>query len=507
MSDILILGKYIFRNQSKEFGIKTADRRKHMYIIGKTGQGKTTFLENMIINDILNNKGLAYFDPHGDSVQKILDFIPKNRIDDVIYFNPMDINHPMGFNPLEKIQWEQRHLIALSLLSVFKKIWVDAWSARMEYILLNALLALMEIPGATMLDINRMLGDKNFRKMVVANLKDSVVKNFWLKEFEKYHQQFQVEAVAPIQNKVGQFITNPLIRNIIGQKESTFNLREILEGKKIFLANLSLGAIGEATSSLLGGLLISKLQLSAMSRVDLPEDKREDFYLYVDEFQNFATDSFVNILSEARKYGLNLIISHQYLDQIDEKIRKSIFGNIGTFIIFRLGTVDAEIFSKELNNIVTVDNLINLPAYHIYVKLLIDGEPSPPFLATTIPPAQKPDISYKEEILAINHLKYAKKRASIEKIISETFKDNINIDRSKIKTQQCTVCGKEFELYLDEEDNVCLECKNQIRGGISLKKAIEKGIVIMQPKKQTQKETIPDPLDEILKKLNEENNK
>ncbi|MFN6991546.1 MAG: hypothetical protein ACK4MM_02360, partial [Fervidobacterium sp.] len=187
--------------------------------------------------------------------------------------------------------------------------------------------------------------------------------------------------------------------------------------------------------------------------------------------------------------------------------RKSIFGNIGTFIIFRLGTVDAEIFSKELNNIVTVDNLINLPAYHIYVKLLIDSEPSPPFLATTIPPAQKPDISYKEEILAINHLKYAKKRASIEKIISETFKDNINIDRSKIKTQQCTVCGKEFELYLDEEDNVCLECKNQIRGGISLKKAIEKGIVIMQPKKQTQKETIPDPLDEILKKLNEENNK
>jgi len=494
MEKILPLGILTFRGKEKEFGIKPQDRLRHIYLIGKTGQGKTTLLENMINFDIQNKNGLAFLDPHGDCVQRILDYIPKERINDVIYFNPTDVNHPIGFNPLEKVSWEQRHLTAISLLSIFKKIWVDAWSARMEYILTNALLALLEWPKATLLDVNRLLADEKFRNLVVDNLKDEVVKAFWLQEFNKYHKQFRTEAIAPIQNKIGQFITNPLIRNIIGQEESAFDLREIMDQGKIFLANLSVGAIGEETSRLLGGLLITKFQLTAMSRVDVPEEERKDFYLYIDEFQNFATESFINILSEARKYHLSLVLAHQYLDQVPEEIIKAVFGNIGTFIVFRIGARDAEIFNQELGSLVKIEDLINLPSYYIYVKLLVDGKPTNPFLAKTLPPPPKPKISFKDEIINLNHLKYAKRRSLVEgkiaRIYTQVKKEGEPVD--------CVNCRQPF---LSQGEDICEECQEKIKVGISLKKAAEAEIVVEKKKVQNYETK---NLDEILKKLKNE---
>jgi energy-coupling factor transporter ATP-binding protein EcfA2 len=492
MEEILPLGILNFRGKEVKFGIKPRDRLRHIYIIGKTGQGKTTLLENMINFDIQNKNGLAFLDPHGDSVQRILDYIPKERIDDVIYFNPTDVNHPIAFNPLEKVSWEHRHLTAISLLSIFKKIWVDAWSARMEYILTNTLLALLEWPNSTLLDVNRLLADEKFREKVVNNLKDEVVKAFWKQEFAKYHLQFRTEAIAPIQNKIGQFITNPLIRNIIGQTESAFDLRKIMDEGKIFLANLSVGAIGEETSRLLGGLLITKFQLSAMSRVDVPEEKRKDFYLYIDEFQNFATESFINILSEARKYHLSLILAHQYLDQVPEEIIKAVFGNVGTFIVFRLGANDAEIFSKEFGYLVKIDDFVNLPSYYVYVKLLVDGKPTNPFLAQTLPPPSRPEISYKDEIINLNHLKYTRRRSLVEGRIAQIFSE---VKREGKELVYCQNCRQPF---FSSGEEICDDCQAKIQSGISLKKAIETQIIVEKKKKE---KINKNNLDDILKKL------
>jgi hypothetical protein len=492
MEEILPLGILNFRGKEVKFGIRPRDRLRHIYIIGKTGQGKTTLLENMINFDIQNKNGLAFLDPHGDSVQRILDYIPKERIDDVIYFNPTDVNHPIAFNPLEKVSWEHRHLTAISLLSIFKKIWVDAWSARMEYILTNTLLALLEWPNSTLLDVNRLLADEKFREKVVNNLKDEVVKAFWKQEFAKYHLQFRTEAIAPIQNKIGQFITNPLIRNIIGQTESAFDLRKIMDEGKIFLANLSVGAIGEETSRLLGGLLITKFQLSAMSRVDVPEEKRKDFYLYIDEFQNFATESFINILSEARKYHLSLILAHQYLDQVPEEIIKAVFGNVGTFIVFRLGANDAEIFSKEFGYLVKIDDFVNLPSYYVYVKLLVDGKPTNPFLAQTLPPPSRPEISYKDEIINLNHLKYTRRRSLVEGRIAQIFSE---VKREGKELVYCQNCRQPF---FSSGEEICDDCQAKIQSGISLKKAIETQIIVEKKKKE---KINKNNLDDILKKL------
>jgi len=494
MEKILPLGIVNFRGKEIKFGIKPEDRLRHIYIIGKTGGGKTTLLENMINFDIQQGSGFAFLDPHGDSVQRILNLIPKERIDDVIYFNPTDVNHPMGFNPLEKVAWEHRHLTALSLLSVFKKIWVDAWSARMEYILTNTLLALLEWPNSSLLDVNRLLSDDKFRKMVVSNLKDEVVKAFWEQEFSKYHLQFRTEAIAPIQNKIGQFITNPLIRNIIGQTESAFDLRKVMDEGKIFLANLSVGAIGEETSRLLGGLLVVKFQLSAMSRVDIPENERRDFYLYIDEFQNFANESFINILSEARKYRLSLTLANQYLDQVPEEISKAIFGNVGTFIVFRLGAKDAEIFSKEFNYLVNVDDFVNLPSYYVYVKLLVDGKPTDPFLALTLPPP-KTEVSFKDEIIALNHLKYAKRRSLVEGRIARIFKE------VKEEGKELILCRECRQPFLSSGEEICDDCLSKVKSGISFKKAMEREIIV---EKKKEEKIINKNIDEILKKLTNE---
>jgi len=313
-----------------------------MYMIGKSGVGKTTMMERMFIEDVQSGHGAAWFDPHGDAAEKLLSFIPAERINDVIYFNPADTDFPIGFNALENVHGEHRHLVASGIMSVFKKIWPDVWSARMEYILNNTLLALLEYPGSTLLGIMRMLAEKKYRETVVDRLEDPVVKSFWVNEFARYTDRYATEAVGAIQNKVGQFVSNPLIRNVIGQQISGLNMRSVMDEGKILIANLARGKIGEDNSNLLGAMLITKLQQAAMSRADVPEAERRDFFLYIDEFQNFSTDSFAVVLSEARKYRLSLILAHQYLEQLTDLVKAAIIGNVGTMIVFRVGAEDAE---------------------------------------------------------------------------------------------------------------------------------------------------------------------
>lgn len=404
------------------FGIKSEDRSKHVYVIGKTGMGKSTLLENMAIQDIQNGEGLAFIDPHGKTAELLLDYVPEHRIKDVIYFAPFDMENPPAFNIMEDIGPDKRHLVVAGLMSAFKKIWVDAWSARMEYILQNTLLALLEYPGATLLGINKVLSDKDYRKAVVDNISDPTVKSFWIDEFAKYTERFAAEATPAIQNKVGQFTSNPLIRNIIGQAQSTFDLREVVDQKKIMIVNLSKGLVGEGNATLLGTMLITKLYLAAMSRADVPLktlEKLPNFYLYVDEFQSFANESFVGILSEARKYKLNLTLAHQYLEQMDEEMRAAVIGNVGTMIAFRVGAFDAEILEKEFAPQFTAEDLVNLGVYQIYLKLMIDGVSSSPFSATTLPPIDPPTMSHKQAVIENSKRTFGRPRAIIEKNITE----------------------------------------------------------------------------------------
>jgi len=402
-----------YRNQNRKFGIKLDDRRRHMYVVGKTGMGKTTLLENMVLNDIYAGHGLGYVDPHGDTAEKILNYIPANRINDVVYFNPADLDYPIGFNILETIRPEQKHLVASGLMGVFKKIWPDVWSSRMEYILNNTILALLDFPGTTLLGINRLLADAEYRRRVVNNTKDPVIKAFWQTEFAAYNDKYKQEAVAPIQNKIGQFLSASVIRNIVAQVKSRINIREIMDEKKIFIMNLSKGRIGEDNSRLLGGMLITKIQLSAMERVDTPETKRPDFFLYVDEFQNFATESFANILSEARKYRLDLIMAHQYMEQLEEEVLAAVIGNVGSIITFRVGSTDAEILAKEFIPTFVEEDLINLPKFHIYLKLMIDGVASKPFSALTLSPIAIATGSM-EKVVKVSRERYAQSRDKIE---------------------------------------------------------------------------------------------
>lgn len=426
MDKILLLGKSIHHGRGKEFGIKIDDRRRHIYIIGKTGMGKTSLLENMTIQDIQEGRGVGIIDPHGEFAEKMLKFVPKSRLNDVVYFNPADLSFPVSFNVMEKTEYGNRHLIAAGLLGVFKKIWPDAWSARMEYILNNTILALLEIPGTTLLGINRMLSDKVYRDKVIQRITDPAIKFFWLQEFAHYPQKFREEAIAPIQNKVGQFISTPIIRNIVGQVKSKIDMRQIMDEGKILILNLSKGKIGEDPSRLIGALAITKIYLSAMSRVDLPEEKRRDFFLYVDEFQNFATEAFASILSEARKYRLSLVLAHQYINQLEEvtasglstKVKDSVFGNVGTIITFRVGAEDAEFLENEFMPDFTLNDLVNLPKYYVYIRLMIDGLTSRPFSAITLSPPVKPLKNYEEKIINVSRERYGTKKETIEEKIA-----------------------------------------------------------------------------------------
>ncbi len=417
-SEIAVFAQTTYRNEFKRFGIKSDDRRRHMYLIGKTGMGKSTVLENMIVGDIQAGHGVAVVDPHGDLAEKVIEYIPASRIQDVVYFNPSDINYPIAFNVVEQVEPHLRHLVASGLIGVFQKLWADSWGPRLEYILRNAILAILDFPGSTLLGVVRMLSDKSYRKKVVANIKDPVVKAFWEREFSGYADKFAAEAVSPIQNKVGQFLSSSLMRNIIGQVKSAINIREIMDDGKILIMNLSKGRIGEDNSALLGAMMITKIQLAAMSRVDVPEKERRDFYLYIDEFQNFSTDSFANILSEARKYRLNLILAHQYIEQLSEKVKPAVFGNVGTMVVFRVGAADAEELVKEFTPTFTEEDIVNLPKYEMYLKLMIDGVASSPFSAKGLPPlteAEKTDTT--EKVIEYSREKYASNRELVEEKI------------------------------------------------------------------------------------------
>ncbi len=413
------------RNKRVPFGIKADDRTRHMYIIGKTGMGKSTLIENMVVQDIKNGEGFAFIDPHGKSAALLLDYIPRERLKDVVYFAPFDVDHPVSFNVMENVGADKRHLVANGLMSAFKKIWgPETWSARMEYILMNSLLALLEYPGSTLLGVSRMLTDKDYRKKVVDNIKDPSVKSYWTDEFAKYSENYTKEAVPGIQNKLGQFTSNPLIRNIIGQPKSSFDIRQMMDERKILIVNLSKGQLGEGNANLLGGMIITKIYLAAMSRADLAEGELKrlpNFYMYVDEFQSFANESFADILSEARKYKLALVVAHQYIKQMDEKVADAVFGNVGTQIMFRVGAPDAEALEKEYAPVFTAEDMVSLGMFQIYLKLMIDGVASHPFSAVSMPPIALPEKSIRDEVIASSRELYGHAREEVEKAIIEWY--------------------------------------------------------------------------------------
>lgn len=485
--DVVYFGRTDFRNTRRLFGIKRRDRRQHMYVVGKTGTGKTALLHNMVVQDIINGEGVCVVDPHGEFVESLLEKIPQERVNDVVYFNPADTDYPLGFNPLELPDSKYKHLAASGLMAIFTKIWANVWSARMEYIMNNAILALLETPGSTLLGITRILVDKDFRQKIIANVKDPVVKAFWVNEYEAWRDQFRNEAIAPIQNKVGQFLSTDLIRNVVGQPKSTIDIFDIMNTRKIFLVNVSKGRIGEDNSALLGAMLITKIQLSAMERVRIPEEERADFYLYVDEFQNFATDSFAGILSEARKYRLNLILAHQYIGQlvtdVSTKVRDAVFGNCGTMVIFRIGATDAEFLEKEFSPEFTPEDIVNLPNYAIYLKLMVDGVTSRPFSAVTLPPFKVPVSSViTEKVIEITRKNYARQKTKVEDEInrwSGTMGDDFSsrssspqktgeLPEGKKVSATCSACGKQTELnFIPTEGRpiYCRECLAKVKSG------------------------------------------
>ncbi len=373
-----------FRNIAKRFGIKDKDRLQHIYVIGKSGTGKSTLLENMAISDIDRGNGLCVIDPHGDIAEDILKYIPEGKKQDLIYFNATDQENPIAFNPLKGIHPKYHHLVASGIVSTFKKVWSESWGPRMEYILRFTLLTLLFVPDATLLDIQPLLTDKEVRAKALSYITDEHILSFWHNEFDKYSPTLRAEVISPILNKTGLFITCDPLRKIVGHKTNGFRLQQVLDTGKILIVNLSKGEIGEDASSLLGAMLINSLQLAALHRASQPEHARKPFYLYIDECHSFVTLAFTGILAEARKYGLSLFLAHQYIEQLDERVRAAIFGNVGTLIAFRVGASDAEYLAKEFYPVFTDNDIVHLPRYSMYLKLMIDGTVSEPFSAISI---------------------------------------------------------------------------------------------------------------------------
>jgi hypothetical protein len=416
--NISAFGLTNFRGITHQFGMLRYDRSRHVYIIGQTGAGKSGLLELFALSDIYHRQGYAIIDPHGDFAINNMKFIPAGRLQDVVYFNPADTAYPLGFNPLEVTNPSQKTNISSEVIGVLKRMFGDSWGPRLEYILRYTILALLDRPSTTMLDITRMLTDKKFRNETLEYCTDTVVLNFWKVEFASWNDKFVAEAVAPVLNKVGAFTANPVIRNIIGQPKSTFNIRQIMDEGKILVVNLSKGLIGEDNASILGSFLVTKIQLAAMSRSDIADIRdRRPFYLYVDEFQNFATDSFATILSEARKYGLNLTVANQYIGQMSETVRDAVFGNVGTMISFRVSADDAPILAKQFEPQFEAQDLLQMHNRHFIVNMVINGEKAPAFSATTLtlPPQQSDNTS---AIIENTRRVYSRNRAEVEQEIS-----------------------------------------------------------------------------------------
>ena len=453
------------KNQQAEIiEIAKTERRKHLYIIGKTGMGKTTLIQNMVLQDIYAGNGACLIDPHGDSSDYILDRIPSHRHSDVIYIDPSDKQNPVALNVLEAKNGEEKFLIASSMMAVFNKIWSGTWSSRMEYILNNTLLALLEQRKATLLGVLRILTDDKYREKAVYKIQDPVVKNFWVNEFAKFNSRYRQEAISPILNKVGQFLSTEVIRNILGQPKSSLNLREIMDTKKILIVNVSKGKLGEDNSNLLGSLILAKLQIAAMSRVDQKEEKRQDFYLYVDEFQNFTNDSFASILSEARKYRLNLILAHQYISQLTEngnfKVKNAIFGNVGNLVTFRLGAKDAPEIIKELNGKFDIQDLINLKKAEVIVQISENGCLKPATLAFSIPPIFEKLNGSRQQIIELSRSRYSR---SLDKV-QEGIKQQLGFENPTNQNQnqkKLTEDAKKEEVKIQSEN--ILEIKSAKR--------------------------------------------
>lgn len=389
------------RGKRIPFGIKQKDRARHMYVIGKSGTGKTTMIENMAIQDIRNGEGFAYLDPHGGSAEKLLDYVPQSRLKDVIYFAPYETEHPLSLNIIEDVPYEKRHLVISSLMAIFRSIWADAWGPRFEYVLTNTLLALLEHPEATLLSVKDLYGDDAFRRKIVENLRDPAARQFWTQEFPTATDAPFKDAIAAIIGKVDQMALDPLMRSIIGEAKSSFNVRKLMDERKILLINLPKGLVGETNMQLIGSILATRIFLAAMSRADVGAQKAMElphFYFYVDEFQNFANHTFSEILSEARKYKLDLIMSHQYIGQMDDKVQAAIFGNVGTLVTFRVGPFDGEILERVFAPEFNKEGLMNLGRSQIYLTLMIDNIGSRPFSAVTIPPIEPPARSWKQEV-------------------------------------------------------------------------------------------------------------
>jgi hypothetical protein len=430
MNDTTPIGITNWRNQRQPFCIKDKDRLGHIYVIGKTGVGKSTLLLNMAISDIQKGKGICLIDPHGDIAEEILNHVPQERVNDIIYFNPKDYDYPVAFNPLKAVHPNYHHLVASGLISTFKKIWMDSWGPRLEYILRFALLSLLEYPDATLLDIQPLLTDILFRNKVLSYVTNQHTLSFWKNEFDKYPPALRSEAITPILNKTGVFLTSIPLRNTVGQKTNGFRMQEVLDKGKILIANLSKGELGEDASSILGSILVTSIQLAALFRSTQSEHERVPFYLYVDEMHSFISLSFADILAEARKYRLSLFLTHQYIDQLHEKVKSAIFGNVGTIISFRIGAEDAEHLSKEFHPEFDEVDFVNLPKYSMYLKLMIDGATSRPFSAFSTPPTL-PVQSFKNEVIAHSQKTYGRERAIVEKSIFERYHKMTEISREQ----------------------------------------------------------------------------
>jgi hypothetical protein len=437
------IGQINFRNDNRIFGIKSKDRLGHMYVIGKTGVGKSTLLQNMAISDIENDIGFCIIDPHGDIAENLLNYIPKDRIDDVIYFNPSDLEYPIAFNPLKNVHPHYHHLVASGLISTFKNIWADNWGPRLEHILRFSLLTLLQYKEGTLLDIQPLLTDTEHRRAILRHITDECILSFWYNEYEKFSNSLRAEAISPILNKIGIFSSSSILRNIVGQKTRSFHMLKVMNEGKILIVNLAKGKLGEDVSALLGSMIITQIQLAALYRFKQAEHLRRPFYLYIDECHSFITNSIAGILSESRKYGLGLFLTHQYIDQLPTEIQSAIWGNVGTTISFRVGANDANILSKEFHPVFNEIDLINLPRYSMYLKLQIDGATSQPFSAYTLPP-KSVSISFKDEIIIASQERFGRKKG----VVAENI--NVNMIRHKVESKQYNL----FD-YNSEFDSNC----------------------------------------------------
>ncbi len=396
------------------FELSAADRRHHVYIIGKTGAGKTTLIRNLLVQDIAAGHGVGLIDPHGDLADELLDHIPPWRADHLIYFNPADLDFPISLNLLANVPADDRHLVASGMISAFKSIWRDSWGPRLEYILYNALAALLECPNTTLLGVNQLLTDPTYRRWVVNQVRDPFIRAFWTDEYDSYDARFQREAIAPIQNKLGQFLLNPVLRNMLGQVRNRVDFPFIIDNQRIFIANLAKGSLGHDKSSLLGCLLTSQFQLAAMQRVTQTESDRRDFYLFIDEFQNFTTDAFTSILSEARKYRLCLTLSHQYIEQLAIPTRQAVFGNVATLVSFQVGFADAEALEKEFGLSFAAQHFIDLDRYEVLARTLNEGVPIEPFRGKSFPPIEN-RIGRRRKLIQHSRTRFSTQRSIVEK--------------------------------------------------------------------------------------------